>query len=111
MRHFVLVFLIACGGSKATPAPPAPPKDPIPASVGPDCQTVAAHAVPVLFADRPDAHAAAIEAYQTRCETDAWSDEARNCISTIQNADEAKGCETHLTDAQRKALEAAVAGI
>lgn len=115
MRRFVLLLLvIACGSSKPAPQAPVPappPPDPIPATAGPPCDVVAKAAVPVMFADKPDAHAQASEVLRTRCQDDAWGDEARNCMATAQSDDELAGCSKLLTDAQRTALDDATAAL
>jgi len=104
----VFCFASACGGgTKPVAKEPAPPADPIPQTAGPDCKAVAEHMVTVVLADKPDAHAKAIEMLQARCAGDLWSDEARSCLGTAQTDSEADGCMKMLTQTQRDALEQA----
>ncbi len=57
------------------------------------------------LADRdPTKEAAPDVAMRNRCETDAWSDDARSCFATAQSEPELDGCKGMLTDLQRKSF-------
>jgi hypothetical protein len=105
----VLALTIGCGGgsSKAPVGPkePEPTPDPIPKTAGPECKVVAEQLVQMLLADKPDRHAKAIGIVTKRCSDDKWSDEARSCAASAQNADEADGCVKHLTPTQKEAMQ------
>jgi hypothetical protein len=55
-------------------------------------------------ATQPDQEAKIVSAFQTRCETDKWSDDARSCMATTQNPAEEDGCAKMMTPAQTTAL-------
>jgi hypothetical protein len=102
MRLVALLLVASCGGApKSTPVAPHP--DPIPKTAGPSCKAVAAHLA--TLADRdPTKEAAPDVAMRNRCETDAWSDDARSCFATAQAEPEVDGCKSMLTDLQRKSF-------
>jgi hypothetical protein len=113
MRLAPLIFsvLVACGGGHKSPTTTLPPPtpDPIPKTAGPACAAVADQLAIVLHADQtPDQAVTAktTEAARTRCETDKWSDEARNCLGSVQSESELDGCTKLLTDAQRTSFAA-----
>ena len=105
-------MLLACGGRPppAEPAaPPAPRRDPIPRTRGPSCRAAADRMAIVIGEHAPsqpegDIHARA--AYELRCETDSWSDDARGCLATISSDDEADGCLRLLDRDQQRRLAA-----
>jgi hypothetical protein len=113
LAPLVISVLVACGGGhKPAPVTPPPAPDPIPKTAGPACAAVADQLAIVLHADQtPDQAATAktTEAARTQCETDKWSDEARNCLGSVQSESELDGCTKLLTDPQRKSF-AALAG-
>jgi hypothetical protein len=101
---------VACSGGKnstkpVTPLPPEQKPDPIPKTAGPECKVVAEQLVHMLLADKPNKHAMAIPIVTKRCTEDKWSDEARSCAASAQNADEADGCVKHLTPAQKESMQ------
>jgi hypothetical protein len=111
---YSLVFAVACGGAKpAVQAPPAPPPDPIPATAGPDCKTVADHLATLVDHDpvHADQENAITKLFRTRCESDKWSDEVRSCMATAHSDAEQDGCAGKLAAAQHSALTDARAKI
>src|SRR5438445_3678647 len=105
MRLVALILVVeACGGGKH--AAPSPAPDPIPKTAGASCTQVVAHLA--TLADRdPTQGEAANEALRARCDTDAWSDEARSCFATAQSEPELDGCKGMLNDRQKQAFVAA----
>lgn len=114
-RCAVLVLVLAaCGGSspKTAPGPgvtggpggAAETPDLIPTTKGPDCAAVADKLTTVVHAEAPDRQAEARDAFRIRCTDDKWSDEARNCMGTVETDAEVEGCAKLLTDAQRGKL-------
>jgi hypothetical protein len=105
MRPLIMsVLLVACGGS-AKQAPESPP--PATSSLL-DCTKVAAH-VSATVATQPRAGVtpgAVKEMVQTRCQTDAWSHETRQCFHAIKTVTEGRACATGMTDVQRDAIKA-----
>lgn len=100
-RAVLLVCVTACSHAPAPVAPQAPP----PAT----CARAAGHTADLVAIglDPPppdDAVNALITLVRTRCEEDAWSPEARQCLSTMQTASDADRCGTLLTEEQQAAL-------
>jgi hypothetical protein len=54
--------------------------------------------------DQPDGEVDAREAFEKRCEADAWTDEARSCLATMESEPEVDGCMNMLTKPQQRAL-------
>jgi hypothetical protein len=79
--------------------------DPIPATAGPACATVAERVVQVALAEQPGSQPQAIEIVRKRCTEDRWSDAARNCLATVETDGELQGCREHLSEPQQKAVE------
>ncbi len=111
MTRFAVLLLMAAacgGGTPKTATGPgvgsAEVPDPIPKTKGPDCAIVADRLATVAHADTPDRQDEARNMLRTRCAEDKWSDEARNCFSTVETDDEIDGCHKLLTDAQRAHL-------
>ena len=107
-RALLFSLLVACGGGTQQVAKVEPPKpDPIPATAGPDCKTVASHTVTTIDAAAlGDKGPAMVTLLEKRCTEDKWSDEARSCFATIQSDDEGQGCaDGKLTEAQREAVK------
>jgi hypothetical protein len=106
LHTLVCCLLVACGGSSKQVVKPTP--DPIPATAGPSCKDVTAHLA--TLADRdPAQDAKANDALRARCETDKWSDEARNCLGTASSDGEVDGCKSKLTSQQAGAFPAPAA--
>ncbi len=104
--HALLVsaVVVGCGGSPKHAAAPAS-SDPIPKTAGPSCKAVVEHLA--TLADRDPTQAAKGDAtLRGRCESDAWSDDARNCFATAQSDGELDGCKSMLTPGQREAFAA-----
>lgn len=73
-----------------------------------DCDKVAAHVAATLETDRPQARvtpAAVHDMVTTRCRTDAWSDETKQCLHAIKTIREGRACATSMTDEQREAIQ------
>ncbi len=106
MRIPVLVVLVACGGSTQPTAEPAPP--PVTGSLL-DCTRVAEHVavtVDTSAARSGVTRAAVKDMVVTRCTTDAWTHETKQCLSAIKTISEGGACATAMTDEQRDALQA-----
>jgi hypothetical protein len=106
MRNVLIcVVLVACGGAPK-PATESPP----PASSSLlDCARIADHVATSVAADRPRAGAtpAAIkDMVATRCRTDGWSDETKQCLHATKTIREARACAAGMTDVQREAIKA-----
>jgi hypothetical protein len=108
-----LCFLVACGGgakkSATSATEPPPAGEPIPKTAGPACAAVADQLAIVVHADHaPDQQSAetakTAATLRTQCETDKWSDEARNCLGSVQSQSELDGCTKLLSEPQRKAF-------
>lgn len=118
LAPFALCSIIACGGGGKKPtttaAQPEAPGDQIPKTAGPACAAVAEQLAIMLHADRaPDQQSAETAktsaSLRSQCEADKWSDEARNCLGSVQSQGELDGCSKLLTETQRKAITAASA--
>ena len=97
----VVLVLAACAEPKITDTPRSKPPT--------TCTTTAEHVVDELVAGkdpRPpdDVVNKYIALLRTRCETDGWTLEAQNCLSTMASAADADRCGTLLTPAQQEAL-------
>ncbi|MGE5186321.1 MAG: hypothetical protein ACM31C_29905 [Acidobacteriota bacterium] len=102
----VSAFVVGCGSSPkhaAAPGSSDPSADPIPKTAGPSCKAVVEHLA--TLADRdPTKPAKGDATLRGRCESDAWSDDARNCFATAQSDGELDGCKSMLTPGQREAF-------
>jgi hypothetical protein len=118
MRFLLAAVLLAsaCGGSStkqisdpgsagAADGTTTVVADAIPATAGPPCATVAERLAQVALAERPKNQPQAIEVVRKRCADDRWSDDARNCLATIETDDELEGCRRHLSGPQQQAVE------
>src|SRR5687767_5595322 len=102
MRLLTLLLLAACGGS-SKPAAESPP--PATSSLL-DCAKVADHVVTTVAAQPPRSGvtpAAVGDMVRTRCQTDAWSHETKQCLYAIKAIGEGRACASGMTDAQRDA--------
>jgi hypothetical protein len=100
----LLVLFVGCGGSPSKPA--ADPTPPVTASLV-DCDKVAEHVATTAQTAklRSGASYEAIKSMvSTRCTTDAWSDETKQCLFAIKTVREGRDCATKMTDAQRTAI-------
>lgn len=97
----VVASLWGCGGA---PAPAAAPAAPV-ATCATAAENTVASMVEIL---EPAPPAADIKKYvdliRERCEQDAWPAEAVQCMTAIEQRDDAERCEPLLTDAQKDAL-------
>jgi hypothetical protein len=99
----ILGLLVACGGS-AKPAADSPP--PATSSLL-DCAKVADHVAATVGAPKGNVTPAAVEdMVQTRCQTDAWTHETKQCLHGIKTISEGRACATAMTDVQRDAIKA-----
>ena len=103
----LLACVTACAGSATPMSAPAPVEPQAPPAA--TCARVAGHTADLVAVglDPPppdDAVNALISLIRTRCEEDAWSPEARQCLSTMQTAADADRCGTLLTEEQQAAL-------
>lgn len=110
----LLALLVACGGSSKPVAQASPDglngqhqADPIAHTPGPTCKAVADHMAIILGDHQPaqldgDVHLHAV--FETRCDRDQWTDEARSCLATMESEPEAEGCTNMLTKEQQRAL-------
>lgn len=107
MRLALLVgLLIACGGSSKPPA--EDPSPPATASLL-DCAKVADHVAKTVAAQpvRSGVTPVAVkDMVATRCKTDAWSDETRQCLYGIKLISDGRACASGMTDVQRDAIKA-----
>jgi hypothetical protein len=103
MRALALLVVFACSSNKPAPESPEPAASMI------DCAKVADHVAATVAADKPRTgatNAAVKEMVATRCEKDAWSDEAKRCLNAIATIAEGRACGEQLTEAQREAIRA-----
>lgn len=109
MKHLlwgaVATALLACGGG-ARPAT-TPPPAPEPAKSA--CAGAAEHMVDIVLAIPDGEYTAAqrpelVRVLTTRCETDAWPEEAVACLTTA-TGDDLERCGHMLTEAQRDAVD------
>lgn len=95
-----IVLVVGCGGGSKTATAPEPP---------PSCAAVADGMVAMMMRDK-DAKGIedTVEGFKTiirtRCDEDAWTAEARDCLATMQTRTDAERCSTLLTDEQQAAL-------
>ena len=101
----LLAFLLGCGGGATKPA--ADPTPPVTSSlVG--CDKVSEHVARTAQTAKLRSGAsyeAIASMVSTRCTTDAWSDETKQCLFAIKTIAEGRDCATTMTDAQREAIK------
>ena len=99
----ILGLLIACGSSKPATDPPPPAT-----SSMLDCSKVADHvAATVGTQTRSGVTPGAVKSMvSTRCQTDGWSHETKQCLFAIKSVTEGRACATGMTDVQRDAIKA-----
>src|SRR5687767_15984716 len=103
MRLLVSLCLVACGGSSKPAAEPPPPAT----SSMLDCAKVSDHVAATVQSPRSGVTPAAVkEMVMTRCQTDGWSHETRQCFFAIKSTSEGRACATGMTDVQRDAIKA-----
>ncbi|MDX2090273.1 MAG: hypothetical protein SFX73_20605 [Kofleriaceae bacterium] len=96
-----LALVAACGGSAKQASAPV--------TAAPTCKSAAEHMIDELASTkdpRPsdDIINKQIALIRTRCEQDAWSPEAVQCLAAMQGTADADRCATMLTEAQQGAL-------
>jgi outer membrane biosynthesis protein TonB len=97
-----IVLAAACGGgSKASTTPKA---------TGPTCGAVADSMV-AMMAEGKESTKAFVETKEgfttiirTRCEEDAWTADAKQCLAKMKSRDDAERCSTLLTETQQANL-------
>jgi hypothetical protein len=97
-------LLVACGGGNKPSTDPSPPAT----SSLLDCAKVADHvAETVRQAPRSGVTPAGVEnMVSTRCQTDAWSHETKQCLYAIKLMSEGRACASGMTKVQRNAIAA-----
>jgi len=100
---FALV-LAACGGGGKSSSPTTPKQ-----AAGPSCEAVADSMVNQMLADKdprpPDDKVDVIRnIISSRCDADGWTLPAKQCLSTMKNAQDADRCASMLTEQQQAAL-------
>ena len=104
MRLLVILgLLVACGSSK--PAAESPP--PATSSLL-DCTKVADHVAATVAGEAPRSRvtpAAVEDMVLTRCQTDAWTHETKQCLFAIKTTSDGRACAAGMTDAQRDAIK------
>jgi hypothetical protein len=108
-RSVVLVLALAVGAGCRTSKQPDTAGVPDTASMLP-CAKVADHVASTVAANRPRPGTTPGEVSNliaTRCEQDAWTDQARQCMFAITTVKEGRACAQQLTDEQRTALRTA----
>ena len=101
-RCLVLAALLGCGGGGTRPSAPAP----APAAT---CAAAADGMLAMMMRDKEsegieDTIEAMKALIRTRCDDDAWTAEARQCLATMQTRTDAERCSTLLTEAQQASL-------
>lgn len=104
-----LIVAVLCGCWRGSAEPAAVEPSPRARRKGATCTEVGAN-VERMLARGGDADLAARAtpmrgAVERRCAEDGWSVELRRCIAGARTAEDANGCETLATDAQREAFE------
>jgi hypothetical protein len=106
MRTAILLVLLAGCGSNPKPAADKP--EPTASMIS--CDQAAEHVAQTAQQSaklRGDATYEAIKNLVTnRCTADAWSDEAKQCLFTINTIQDGRACKSKMTDAQQQALHA-----
>jgi hypothetical protein len=72
-----------------------------------DCAQVADHVASTVAASKPRSGAtlaAVKDMVSTRCQTDAWADDTKQCLHAIATIAEGRACAAKMTDAQREAI-------
>lgn len=105
MRVALFVLLVACGGG-GTKSPEAPKSE------GASCTAVADAMLAPLVAGKEETKAMLDKKTElagqirARCEEDAWSAEARGCITRATTLEAIDACSEQLTEDQRTKLNA-----
>lgn len=103
-RAWVAIVLAACGGSSNKSSTMAKSEGPACAAVAESMVAIIAHGKESTKAlvDTKDAFAAII---RTRCDEDAWTVDAKQCLLAMTSNDDAIRCSSLLTDEQQANLE------
>ena len=103
MRTLVIALVLAaCGGGSS--------KSSTMAKAGPSCGDVADSMV-AMMAEGKESTKAFVDAKEdfvtlirTRCDEDAWTAEAKQCLATMKSREDAERCSTLLTEQQQQSL-------
>ena len=102
MRTAVIALVLAaCGGSS---------KSSTMAKAGPSCGDVANAMVGMMAEGKEstkafvDAKEGFVEIIRTRCDQDAWTADAKQCLATMKSREDAERCSTLLTEQQQANL-------
>jgi hypothetical protein len=103
MRIVPLVFALGCGGSTASTTPKNPNNDAV------TCAAVANAMVGMMMEGKNQENAAETAdgfnaIIRTRCDADAWTPEARQCLATMKTRSDAERCSAMLTEEQQSNL-------
>ena len=107
-----LVLAAACGGNKSEPKKPEPaPVAGIKKMPTPTCAATSDTMTVVILASNEampsDTEVKEIKGIlKSRCETDGWSDRAKECLATMESEADADGCAAMLTAEQRNKIVA-----
>lgn len=104
---WIVIVLVGCGSS--APPPPVAPKGPTACARAADSmvQTMLDRLAAVRRGaqDEPTEAADALRnLIRERCEQDAWSAEATQCLIAMKTTDDGAACAAHMTEAQQAAL-------
>lgn len=82
---------------------------PMAAADGPTCAAAADHTMDLLSKGAPDARPGLVKSIRdtlvSHCEKDQWSATTRTCFAQVASKEDAKTCETSLSEVQRQALD------
>ena len=102
MRTAVIALVLAaCGGSS---------KSSTMAKAGPSCSDVANSMVAMMAEGKEstkafvDAKEGFVTIIRTRCDEDAWTPDAKQCLATMKSREDAERCSTLLTEQQQANL-------
>lgn len=102
MRQVLIALVLAaCGGSS---------KSSTMAKSGPSCGEVASSMVAMMAEGKEstkafvDAKEGFVTIIRTRCDEDAWTAEAKQCLATMKSREDAERCSTLLTEQQQANL-------
>jgi hypothetical protein len=102
IRALALVFVIACGGSPKHAADPAPGRtEPVAKPAAPTCAQVLEH-----LETLPDRNKWADVGVASRCDAEAWSDDARGCFGAVQSNADFQRCKAQVGPSQPQAVAA-----
>src|SRR6185295_2999847 len=99
VKRLLLVLLVGCGGGKSTATPKAV-----------TCGDVADAMIGMMLGDGKEPPKETIDGFKaiirTRCDEDAWTTEARQCLAKMKSHADAESYSKLLTDEQQAKLVA-----